>query len=73
MSLSDKEIKADNFANDNGFFWSEDLKEAIKKLKEDLCKEFIEREGADECRIPQNQIMFKIKQVFGKDLVEEQK
>ena len=51
-------------------FKTKDLKEAIKGLTEDLCKEFIERKGAEGCdRIPQSQIMFKFKKHLGEELI----
>lgn len=79
ISLSDKikELRDyyDRQCEDQGFstliLKPDEVKEAVKKLKEDLCKELFERHGVNESsfdRIPQRTILDSIKKHFGPKL-----
>ena len=54
-TLSEKEIKRDNEKEDNGFFWSKDVKKAVKRLKEEV-------RARD---VPVSGIMEEIDKIFG--------
>ena len=51
------------------FFFKEDVKEFIKRLKEELCNEYLNTNNGSSCdRIPQQSIIEKIDNLAGDDL-----
>ena len=62
-TLSEKEIEADNIKQDNGFYWSKDVAEAVARLKDRL--DFISKSYIRITQIEAGLLKEEIDEIFG--------